>query len=289
MKKTLSPIPSRFGKEYKPLVLHLTVYSTYQLTKKYLGYYLTASNSRGHGMHSPFVFDFILNVLQNGKNYQPPENIEALRKELLKNKTLLERKDLGAGSRQGIKVQTVAQLARLSLKQEKYARLLYRLVKHYQPSNIIELGTSLGITTCYLSKANEQARVMTVEGDPSVAAIAQENFLKLNCSNIDLFEGDFDDLLPHLLSQLSSPLGVAFIDGNHRYEPTVRYFAELLHASNEYSILVFDDIHWSAEMEAAWEEIKNHPSVRYTIDIFFLGFVFFRKDFKVRQNFQIRF
>jgi len=53
--------------------------------------------------------------------------------------------------------------------------------------------------------------------------------------------------------------------------------------------LVFDDIHWSAEMEKAWLEIKSHPSVQYTIDIFFLGFVFFRPDFKVKQNFSIRF
>src|SRR5205807_295259 len=100
----------------KTLVLHLTVYSTYQIAKKYLRYYLSASNSRGHGMHSPFVFDFILNVLRNKKNYEPPENIESLRKELLKNKTLLERKGLGAGSRKGTKTQTVSQLARLSLK-----------------------------------------------------------------------------------------------------------------------------------------------------------------------------
>jgi predicted O-methyltransferase YrrM len=240
-------------------------------------------------MHSPFVFDFILNVLQNGKNYQPPAHIESLRKDLLENKSILNRMDPGAGSRRGKKQQSVAELARLSLKPKKYAGLLFRLVKHYQPATIIELGTSLGVTTCYLSKANEKARIITVEGDPSVAQIAKENFQRLNCGNIELMEGNFDNLLDKILSGLSSPVALAFIDGNHRYEPTIRYFNQLLNACDEYSILVFDDIHWSREMEEAWEEIKHHPSVRYTIDIFFLGFVFFRNEFRVPQNFEIRF
>jgi predicted O-methyltransferase YrrM len=118
--------------------------------------------------------------------------------------------------------------------------------------------------------------------------MAKENFRKLNCDNIQLLQGNFDFLLPSAIPQLSS-IDLAFIDGNHRYEPTINYFHQLLSGSHNNSILVFDDIHWSAEMGKAWKEIKQHPSVQYTIDIFFLGFVFFREEFKVKQNFTIRF
>src|SRR4051794_37550550 len=109
------------------------MYTNFQLAKKYLHYFLTASNGKGHGMHSPFVFDFILNVLNNKSNNIPPVEIEQLRKALLHDQRMTEVQDLGAGSRINTsKQRTVAELARTALKPKKYAQLLYRLVKHYQ-------------------------------------------------------------------------------------------------------------------------------------------------------------
>jgi predicted O-methyltransferase YrrM len=265
------------------------VYSSFQLAKKYLHYYITASNGKGHGMHSPFVFDFILNVLNNKQAYNPPVEIEALREELFQNRTMVTIEDLGAGSRMKSSNQrTIKKLARTAVKPKKYGQLLYRLVKHYQPENIIELGTSLGITTSYMAKANPLAEIITIEGSPSIATIAEQNFQILNCSNIQLLRGNFNDLLPTLIGELPT-VGLAYIDGNHRFEPTFNYFEQFLAKANNTAILIFDDIHWSKEMEMAWEEIKKHSSVRCTIDIFFLGFVFFRQEFKVKQNFTIRF
>lgn len=240
-------------------------------------------------MHSPFVFDFILNVLNNKSNYQPPGEIEDLRRLLLKDKRIIEIEEMGAGSRTSSSNQrTVGQIANASLKSKRLAQILFRLVKHYQPLSIIELGTSLGITTCYFSKANPDASVITIEGNKPTAALATENFQKLNCKNVQLQQGNFDDILPSILSRVPT-IDLAYIDGNHRYQPTINYFQQFLAKWHNQTILVFDDIHWSAEMENAWKEIESHPSVQYTIDIFFLGFVFFRKDFKVKQNFSIRF
>ena len=240
-------------------------------------------------MHSPFVFDFILNVLNNKRNYQPPPEIEHLRTQLLKDKTVVEIQEMGAGSRTSSATKrTVSQVAGAALKSKRLAQVLFRLIKHYQPSTIVELGTSLGITTCYLSKANPTASIITIEGNQSTAALAKENFQQLGCENIQLQQGNFDHVLPSVLSRLPA-IDLAYIDGNHRYQPTINYFHQFLSKSHNATILVFDDIHWSAEMEKAWLEIKSHPSVQYTIDIFFLGFVFFRPDFKVKQNFSIRF
>jgi predicted O-methyltransferase YrrM len=250
---------------------------------------MTASNSKGHGMHSPFVFDFIQNVLNNRSHYIPPSDIEKLREQLLGEDEIVPITDLGAGSRsENANDKKVSQLAATALKPRKYAQLLFRLVQHYHPSRIVELGTSLGITTAYLSKGDPAAQLITIEGSPAIAQLARDNFRKLNCTNIELVQGDFDVLLPSLLNKLPD-IDLAYIDGNHRYHPTINYFNQMLQKAHNDTILVFDDIHWSKEMEHSWEEIKAHPSVQYTIDIFFLGFVFFRQEFKVKQHFKIRF
>jgi predicted O-methyltransferase YrrM len=263
------------------------MYGNLQLAKKYIHYYINASNSRGHGMHSPFVFRFIREVL-NGPSNEEWQPIESRRKELLSDKRTLEITDLGAGSRKGmIRSRSVKQLAASALKPPKLAAILYRLAKTYKPSTIIELGTSLGITTSYFSKAVPGARIISIEGSDKIAAIARENFKKLGCDNIELLTGNFDEVLPSILGTLR-PVDLVYIDGNHRYHPTMNYFHQILQHSDENTIMVFDDIHWSKEMEEAWKDIRNHPSVKYTIDIFYLGFVFFRNEFKVKQDFLIR-
>ena len=267
----------------------MIVYSSFQLARKFLRYYLKALNGKGHGMHSPFVFDFILNVLNNKKGYSIPSEVEHLRKKLLHDQRVIELKDLGAGSRTtGSLQRKVGNLADAALKPPRYGQLLYRLAKHYQPKKIVELGTSLGITTAYFSKAVPDGRIITIEGSEAIAEIAKSNFNILGCTNIELLRENFDSVLPPVLNRFST-VDLAFIDGNHRYEPTINYFQQFLKASDNDTILVFDDIHWSEEMERAWKEIQSHPSVRGTVDIFFLGFVFFRIEFRTQQHFKIRF
>jgi predicted O-methyltransferase YrrM len=202
---------------------------------------------------------------------------------------MLHIQDLGAGSRKNPgQRKMIKEIAGVALKSKKYAQLIYRLVKHYKPQTIIELGTSLGITIAYIANANSNAEIITIEGSEQVAAIAKENLNLLHINNVQVVQGNFDNILSSLLINLPS-VDLAYIDGNHRYEPTIRYFQQFLQKTDDYSILIFDDIHWSVEMEMAWNEIKAHPSVKYTIDIFFLGFVFFRKEFNVKQDFIIRF
>ena len=162
------------------------------------------------------------------------------------------------------------------------------MIKYYHPATVLELGTSLGITTTYLSLAKPDARLLTMEGSKEIAAVAKRIFKNLEIRNIEIIEGNFDNTLSTIISQLSS-LDFAFIDGNHRREPTIRYFQQLLTKADNDSILVFDDIHWSSEMEAAWEMIKNNTEVTCSIDLFFIGIVLFRKEFKEKRHFVIRF
>ena len=114
------------------------------------------------------------------------------------------------------------------------------------------------------------------------------NFEKLGLANIELLTGNFDTTLTSAIAK-AGQVDLAFIDGNHRYEPTRRYFKEMLPSIHPYSMLIFDDIHWSSEMEQVWKEIQEHASVTLTIDLFFIGIVLFRKENKAKQHFTIRF
>ena len=265
------------------------MYSSFRIAFKYLSYYLTAANGKGHGIHSPFVFDFITKVLNNRTKYEDYSKVEDVRKELLKNQTILTIEDHGAGSSSSAsKERSVSSIASRAVKSKKYAQLLYRVVKYFQPDSIIELGTSLGVTTSYFALATPGAKVFTLEGATGVANIARKNFATLQLQNVKLIEGNFDYTLPSVLYHLPS-VDLAFVDGNHRREPTENYFHWLLEKAKTGSIFIFDDIHWSKGMEQAWEHIKTHPAVRCSIDLFFFGIIFFRQEFKEKQHFTIRF
>lgn len=265
------------------------MYSRFTLAQKYIRYYFTASNGRGHGIHSPFVYDFVIHVLNNKDKLYKSREIEQLRTALLYNNTPIEIEDFGAGS--GViksKMRVIKKVAASSLKPKNYARLLARIAKYYKAQTLVELGTSFGISTAYIAAANPTATIYTLEGSNNISTIAQDNFEKARLQNIRLIKGDFDSTLPALLSHLTK-IDFAFIDGNHRKLPTLQYFRWLLEKATDESVLVFDDIHWSPEMEEAWIQIQQHPAVTLTLDLFFIGVVFFNKDFKVPQHFVIRF
>jgi predicted O-methyltransferase YrrM len=265
------------------------MYSRWQLAKKYINYYLTASNGKGHGVHSPFVYTFIKKILNDKRHFAAYDQVETLRRQLLVDNTPLEVEDFGAGSAINNSYRRpIARIVRSAAKTRKLSQLLFRIVHYYQPATILELGTSLGISSSYMALANPAARVITGEGSKAVAEQANKNFHQLALQNIEQVTGNFDDTLPAIL-QKTPAIDLAFMDGNHRLEPTLRYFEQILPSTTEHTIIIVDDIHWSEGMEQAWQQIKEHPSITGSIDLFFIGLVFFRKDFKVKQHFTIRF
>jgi predicted O-methyltransferase YrrM len=265
------------------------MYSPFRLGLKYLHYQITAANGRGHGMHSPFVYELITKVLNDQQEYPAYMQVENLRAALLKDESLVHVEDYGAGSvKDKSSNRKVSSIARNAAKPKKFGQLLFRLVKHYQISSVLELGTSLGLTTAYLTLATENGQVISIEGAPAIAELARKNLDQLQLKRVDLRVGKFEDILPGLLKEIKIP-GLVFIDGNHRRKPTISYFQSLLNNCGPETILIFDDIHWSEEMEQAWAEISAHPSVRCTIDLFFIGMVFFREEFREKQHFTVRF
>ena len=255
----------------------------------YLRYRLRSGNA--HGLHSPFVYGLYTTVIRHDGEFGAYSRIEARRRELLKSAKVITVRDFGAGSQvagAGGTERRVRAIALHAAKPPRLAQLLFRLVNYFQPATILELGTSLGLTTAYLAAANSRQQVITFEGCPNTAAVAQETFQKLGLKNVRLVEGNLDQTLPATLNKLQKPVDFVFFDGNHRYEPTLRYFEQCLANAHENSVFVLDDIHWSAEMEQAWEAIKAHPAVTVTLDLFYVGLVFFRKT-QPRQDFWLRY
>lgn len=257
-----------------------------RLLKDYLTYFFKSSNQ--HGVHSPYVFDFYNNVIKDRTPFYAFLDIESIRSMLLLSKQEIEITDFGAGSKLTTSnKRKISSIVKNVAKSPKYGQLLFRLVNRIKPNTILEIGTSLGISTMYLAAPSKKNKVITIEGCPRVSKIAAINFKKIGFENIMLHTGNFNDVLPDIMAK-ESVLDFVFFDGNHTKKATITYFNWCLEKANEQSVFVFDDIYWSEEMKCAWEEIKAHPKVTTTIDLFFLGIVFFNSELS-KEHFILRF
>jgi predicted O-methyltransferase YrrM len=253
--------------------------------KDYLLHRLTAKTR--HGTHSPFVYKLADEVIYNKRQFAQYNIIEAQRKKLLQDDTMIQVTDLGAGSHLNKdRTKKVKEIAKNALKSPALAQLIHRLAKFSNPKSVIELGTCLGITSAYLSTAAPEASVITIEGCPQTAAVAKQNFEDLKLNNIRLEVGNFDHILPGILAE-QQQLDFVYIDGNHRKDATLNYFNWCLPKVHENTMLIFDDIYWSAGMKEAWSAIKAHPQVTVTIDLFWIGLVFFKKG-QAREDFKLK-
>lgn len=200
--------------------------------------------------------------------------IEGFRQLLLTNHSIIEINDLGAGSAQLHSTsRAISNIARTSLSPRKYSLLYRNIIQRFTSPVILELGTSLGINTLYLA-TQTRSRVTTFEGSSSIAEQARKVFTLAGSDNITLILGNIEDTLPiHL--QAVDKLDFVFLDANHRYNPTLSYFQQLIKKAHQHSIFVLDDIHYSREMENAWNSIKTTKGVHATVDLYRCGLVFF--------------
>ncbi|QQR85544.1 MAG: class I SAM-dependent methyltransferase [Flavobacteriales bacterium] len=249
--------------------------------------HLVKARSR-HGVHSPFVYDLSDRVLRAQDEPAVFGTIEVLREELLDSDQTIRVNDLGAGSRALTNnARAVSDIASTALKPERQAQLLYRLARHFAPSNIVELGTSFGISTLYLANGAPDAEVHTIEGCPRTLRIAQHNIDRLKQRNVHAHLGSFKGRLPEVLKRVDA-VDMAYIDGHHAKEPTLEYFGMLMNKAHEGTVFIFDDIHWSRGMEEAWESVKADDRIHVTIDLFDMGLAFVRSE-QAPQHFRLRY
>lgn len=253
--------------------------------KSFITYWLDAVDE--HSLHSPFFFNFYAEIIKGKLEGSSIDQIEKIRNNLLSDQRTIDLLDLGSGSDQFKEAsRKVNEIARTSLSSKKYSHLYARIIRYFGFKTVLELGTSLGVNTLYLASTRE-ANVTTFEGSPAVAEIAQGLFDHTDSTNVQILTGDIGEtLIPYL--QSVKQVDFAFLDANHRYEPTLNYFRLLLPKIGIHSIVVIDDIHYSSEMEKAWTEIKMNERVNATVDLYRCGIVFFNPSL-TRQHFVLQF
>jgi len=253
-------------------------------------HHLTAWNTGGEGIHSPRLFYIVRHLFYDSTSMYSWEAIEQRRQAMLRAPKLVHINDYGTGKDRD---EQVMHIAKKSLMSRREAQLLGRLL-HYmstgeyvvgreRPLQVVELGTSLGVTTSYLASVSKENKIVTFEGSESIAAMAKMNWEKLGLKNITLVNGNIDDTLYNYAREETMPIDFVLMDANHTEKATLDYFACLLPHLDENAVVVVDDIRLSPSMNKAWEIIVAHPRVTATMDLGRMGLVFFYPKLEKKQ------
>jgi predicted O-methyltransferase YrrM len=227
---------------------------------KYVIHQFYRKHRKGHGIHSPYLYEFVNQVLFNSKGTKVPAVI------------FEEHQKLRSESR----------FARRSSVSHKYGSLLYRISRWFRPEMIIELGTGIGISTMYLASASPETPLHSIERDMERAKEAAHLICRCCPGPVSIHWGGMEEKLEDILPLIPGRF-LAFADGNHRHEPTLGYVRKLLDKAGEEAVIVLDDIYWSRGMHRAWKEIISWPEVRVSVDLFHIGILLLRRDLHKRE------
>lgn len=245
--------------------------------------YLLESKKR-HGVHSPFIYDLTDNCFSL---IIPNDELDKLRifdSRNAKDNTIIKIEDHGVGSKRMSNERAVKAIFKNSSSKGKYGELLYKLCSHYKPSQVLELGTSLGTGTVRMSLGFPEADIITVEGCPETSHRAESNFNKSDLKNVTLINSTFNDFLNGLDDETYD---LIFIDGHHDGTALMQYLERLKPHIHNDSLIVLDDIRWSKSMRNAWRELISSEEYNVSIDLFRLGIITPRQQ-QVKEHFTLR-
>lgn len=259
--------------------------STLGLLRRYISFRRHCSKRHGFGVHSPYVFDLLTKVIEPDERQNFVFFDIANYRRMLKNHGgIINREPVNGEPQTPISVRSLAKQAAVPA---HLGRLLYRLCQHVQPKNVVELGTSLGVSTLYLATGASKGMVHSIEADSQVLSVTEEGFKIFKCSNIRIYKGTFAQQLPPLLKQLKQ-VDMVFVDGHHQGEALLNYLDMIIPCTTDTSMVIIDDIRWSDDMEEAWRKACADERVSISIDLFRCGLLLFRKGI-VKQHFNLRY
>ena len=249
---------------------------------------IRSRHRKGHGIHPPFAFDIVSKVIYDGDRMGQPEAAVNYRSRMRRSKKTVDLSGHGAGSRITKScVRRISSIARSSSVTHKQGMFLYRLTKWYQPAHILELGTGIGISTAYMASGSATAEIVSVEGDPGKSKQASEELNIAGIRNVKLQNAAFESCLPELIDSLPGR-SIVFIDGDHRYEPTVNTVQSILDRGLDEMIIVLDDIYWSDDMQKAWRFLCGDQRINISVDLFYMGILVLRPGL-IKQHYNVTF
>ena len=254
---------------------------------KYLQHLFHLRHRRGHGIHSPYVFEFVNSVLFNAKGWTVPEEVSWVHRVMKKDCSLIPREELPEMKGDEEITRSISSFVKKASVSPKYGALLFRIARWFEPEVVVELGSGLGISTAYLRAGAPESTFHAVEGGRIRALLAAQVVYRSKLREVHMHRGDITEELPQILEDLPGRM-LAFVDGNHHYEPTVDYVDRLLKIADGDAIIIMDDIYWSRGMQRAWNELRARPEERVSVDLFQIGILLLRKDLK-KMHFKIKF
>lgn len=185
--------------------------------------------------------------------------------------------------------ETIGQACRRASRQRLWCLLLFKLIREFKPSVCLEMGTSLGISASYQAAAltlNRHGKLITLEGDETMASLAERHFRSLGLDRVMVVTGQFQNTLDGVLNE-HGPIDYVFVDADKDEKTVLQYFERIYPFLSPRAVLVFDDIHWSSSMEDAWKKIERDERVKVSIDLTALGVCIVDRDLNGKECFKV--
>lgn len=241
--------------------------------------HLITSKGR-HGTHSPFVYGLIEQVILPYRSFVDLE-IESITDQLKKQHQYIESIEPKTGI---YRKKRLSHIARKSSSTLKFRSFLAGLCQYLDIKTVLETGTSLGFATAYMAKSPSKPMIHTIEGDQTIAQIAQNTWQTFE--NINFHIGNLQDNFSDLVSIIQPEL--IFLDADHRSEALHFCFEKMQSHLKNVQVIIIHDIYWSRDMNNAWKQIVKRSDLPLTIDIFQAGLVFPNMNMP-KQHFKLNF
>jgi predicted O-methyltransferase YrrM len=189
------------------------------------------------------------------------------REETKNSKRKIEVTDFGAGSKRLGNSRTIQSIYKTSVANRKWQRFMHQLIVDKKAVEILEMGTSLGFSTVYLSQATK-GKVTTIEACPATYDEAKNLFDKLEVSNIEAVNDTFSNYFEDVEKK---KFDFIYLDGHHDGEAVLQYIEQLKPSMAQSTLILVDDIRWSAGMFAAWNKLLVDDYFSEKNDLFRMG------------------
>ncbi len=217
---------------------------------------------------SPLVYQLCLDIQSAHDAKTQFKKIEDKRAQLLMDNTLINVQSLGSQSKVNrSEIRSIRQIALSSVSPRNKCELLYGLVKTTKAKTVLELGTSLAISTAYVAAVDRVDYIKSVE-DSSKIHSYNENLA--HNSKINMIQSDFQSYIENELNN-KAKYDCIVLDGRHDEIATISYVNQLINLLNPNGIIIVDDIYWSNGLMNAWKTLRNDYRYNLKIDLFYYG------------------